>query len=107
MSTTLFPLTHLAPSGVRASECDPVHSAVCEAADVNPSDAEVTVTGIDHDVAAEAILSAMQTIPGLQMPPFDRIEAGAYSDMFYVVIGADPTGYGRLVHCRAGEYQRV
>jgi hypothetical protein len=94
MSTTLYPISNLPSFQRNEAESDPIHTAACTVAGVDPEDEEVSVAEIDRDEAIEAIKAA-----GNRLPAFDQVEGGAYADRFFAVSGLDQ-GYCRLVHFR-------
>lgn len=92
MTTTLYPISHLPSFQKNEAECDPIFTAACNVAGVDPDDEEVSVAEIDRDEAVAVITAA-----GNRLPAFDQVEEDVYADRFFAVSGLDQ-GYCRLVH---------
>ncbi len=93
-STTLYPISHLPSFQKNEAESDPIFTAACTIAGVDPSDEEVSVAEIDRDEAIAAIEAA-----GNRVPSCDEVEDDVYVDRFFAVTtGGLDQGYCRLVH---------
>ena len=76
-----------------AAEDNPVHHTACTAAGVNSADADVSVFEVPPDDAEQVLRTA-----GRPLPPEEDMGEGGRIDRFFLVVGADAQGYGRLVH---------